>query len=351
MNSRAWTAAALVGELGDAMRQAGKESYGRIGKKACSQMEQELLENPLHTAGTLLEENDRRYREAMDKQLAQSVRASGMHSLFDGLEFATGMEIASCQRIECPELQVNLFGGLKTRIDGVEVPDYKWDKAKAKLLFAHLLVRLGREVNRETLVQALWPDMDVKRATKNLYVVYSVMRHALANPDGETPYLVTRGELYKIDSSLVWSDVAEFDDLTKKILFDSTGLLNIERYFMRIDQLYAGDMLAGIKCDPYLLRMRERFRATYIDALLMASRRTLEYGNIPAALWFARKALEMETGREDVYQALMTAQQCAGQRTSAMETFFVCKHYLDNVLGIPLSRKTLRIYESLLAGE
>ncbi len=177
------------------------------------------------------------------------------------------------------------------------------------------------------------------------------MRRALSNEDGEAPYVVSRGELYKIESSLVWSDVAEFDELTRKILFDSPGIASTERYFVRIDQLYAGDLLAGIKCDPYLIRMRHSFRATYLDSLIMASKRMLDGDNVPAALWFARKALEMETGREDVYQTLMLAQQRAGQRTSAMETFFVCKQYLDNVLGIPLSKKTVRIYESLLADD
>ncbi len=317
-------------------------------------MEENLFQQPSYgslSMVSLLEENEKRYQEARNRQIADSVRASGMHSLFDGLEFATGMDIASCQNIECPEMQVNLFGGLKVRINGKELPDSVWQKNKSKLLFAHLLLRFGREINREILVDSLWPNMDRARATRNLYVVYSAMKRALRNSNGEAPYVVSRGELYKVDSNLVWSDVAEFDELTKKILFESPKNINIERCFMRVEQLYSGDLMAGIKCDPYLIRMKNRFRATYIDSILMASKIMLENNNIPAALWCARKAMEMETGREDIYQALMLAQQRAGQRTSAMETFFVCKRYLDNVLGIPLSKKTIHIYESLLAGE
>ncbi len=317
-------------------------------------MKENLYQNSSYgsfSMSLVLEENERRYQEAKSRQIADSVRGSGMHSLFDGLEFATGMDIASCQNIECPEMQVNLFGGLKVRINGRELPDSVWRKNKSKLLFAHLLLRFGREVNREILEDALWPDMDRIRATRNLYVVYSAMKRALCNSNGEAPYVVSRGELYKVDSNLVWSDVAEFDELTKKILFDSPNTMNIERSFMRVEQLYSGDLMSGIKCDPYLIRMKNRFRATYIDSILMASRIMLDNNNIPAALWFARKALEIETGREDIYQTLMLAQQRAGQRTSAMETFFICKKYLDNVLGIPLSKKTIHIYESLLAGE
>lgn len=292
------------------------------------------------------------YGQRMLRKLEESVRGSGMQTLFSqGMVATAGCCIVPSSGAGYPEMEVNLFGGLRVRIEGEEVPDYAWSKNKAKLLFAYLVTRSGREIGRDALLDSLWPGMDHRRALNNLYVVWSAMRKALRNSSGECPYVIARGELYRIDSSRVWSDVAEFDELTKKMLFESHTQDEVEQLYLRIDQLYSGDFLAGVKCDQYLLRMRERYRDTYIDALLMASRKLLEIGNAPGALWFARKAFEMESAREDVYQTLMLAQIEAGQRTSAMETFFVCKKYLDQELGLPLSKKTLELYQRLLDGD
>lgn len=291
------------------------------------------------------------YAEKMDRRLKESVQASGMQSLFTQMEIDARNCAISIVEPEHPKMEVSLFGGLKVRVGGEPIPDGAWVKNKSKLLFAHLVTRSGREVSRDMLLESLWPGMEHRRALNNLYVVWSAMRRALGNRDGECPYVVARGELYRVDSSKVWSDVQEFDELTKRMLFEDHAQEEVERLYMRIDQLYSGEFMAGIKCDAYLLRMRERYRDTYVDALLMASRKILDDGNAPGALWFARKAFEMEAGREDVYQTLMMAQMEAGQRTSAMETFFICKRYLDQELGIPLSKKTLKLYQRLLDGD
>ncbi len=250
-----------------------------------------------------------------------------------------------------PKMKVYLFGGLRVYIDGQKVPDSKWSQRKAKLLFAHLVTRFGREVGRNKLIESLWPDMDAIRAVDNFYVIWSAVKRALKNKNGDCPYVISNGSLYRIDPILVESDVQEFDYLARYILFHKISEKEMSDIFVRMDQIYSGDMLTGTECDAYMERVRERYRHTYIDALLAASEIMLESGNNGGALWFSRKAFSLETQREDVYQILMKSQGMSGQRTAAMETFFLCKRYLDEQLGATLSKKTIELYEKILNDE
>ncbi len=247
-----------------------------------------------------------------------------------------------------PRMRVCLFGGLRVYIDGERVPDACWTKGKSKTMLAHLVTKFGREVSRDFLLTVLWPEMEVRKAIDNFYVVWSALRRALRNQLGSSPYIRSSGTLYSIDSDLVESDVQEFDILVREVLFGRHNEQGLEEIFVRMDEVYIGDLLAGLKCDSVLLRLRSRYRDTYVDALLSGTRAMMEMDNGAAALWFARKAISLDSHREDVYQTLMLAQAFNGQRTAAMNTFFLCKEHLDKELGIEVSRRTSDIYERLL---
>ena len=84
------------------------------------------------------------------------------------------------------------------------------------------------------------------------------------------------------------------------------------------------------------------------DALTSAAARLSDSGEPISAMWFAREALSRDTLREDAYETLMRAQIAAGQRSSALNTFFQCKKMLSEELGIDPSIRTQRLYESIL---
>lgn len=250
-----------------------------------------------------------------------------------------------------PKMRVKLFGGLNITVAGEVIPDAAWKKNKSKLFFAHVVTSNGRAVNREHIIECLWPDLDHMRAVDNVYVTWSQIRRMLERTVSSSAYVSSSKSMYRINADLVESDVYEFDVLTRKMLFNNLSDTSMAQHITRMEQIYTGELLSGMTCDPYLLRLRNRYRDTYIDVLIFASQRTLGHGDHASALWFARKALNMENRREDVYQTLMQAQAAAGQRIPAMETFFACKSYLDDELGVPLSRKTIELYERLLNDE
>ncbi|MCR5846438.1 MAG: hypothetical protein K6G78_07770 [bacterium] len=250
-----------------------------------------------------------------------------------------------------PIMYVQLFGGLRIHIGGTPIDETKLSKTKMRLLLAHLVSRFGREVGRDTLIESLWPGFDKDRGLDNLYVVWSMLKRITEGVADSSKYFINYGTIYRINSRYVKSDVQEFDLLARKLVFTKLDRESLIETFFRMDELYTGDVLSGLRCDDYTMRMRDRYRNTYVDMLISSSRAFIDLKDSSMALWFARKALSIDSTREDVFQTLMMAQGIAGQRTAGMETYFMCKRYLDENLGISLSHKTIEIYEKLLNDE
>lgn len=60
---------------------------------------------------------------------------------------------------------------------GENVISLKWRTAKAEQLFLYLVQYEGREVNKNFLVELLWPDLEIEKAYKQLYTaVYNIRK-------------------------------------------------------------------------------------------------------------------------------------------------------------------------------
>ena len=111
------------------------------------------------------------------------------------------------------------------------------------------------------------------------------------------------------------------------------------------------DLLPGESACELIVHTRDEYRVRLVDALVAASARLVEAGEVRGGLWFAREALKRDASREDAYTALMEAQIAAGQRTAALETYFACRQYLANELGIDPSVRTVQLYRDIIEAE
>lgn len=250
-----------------------------------------------------------------------------------------------------PDLGIRLFGGLEVSIGETRVDPVVFRRQKVKALLALLTLNQGKELLRERLSAMLWPSSSAATAKRNFYSTWSLLRKALSLPGGECPYLIRLQYGCKLDARTVVSDIAEFDVLCNRLLFDPPDVEAWSGIYGRLDELYRGDLLPSESRNEYIVRQREEYRSRLIDALVAASARLFEQGRIPAALWFAHAAVRKDGTREDAYTALMQAQIASGQRTAALDTFFTCKRYLSEELGIDPSPRALVLYGSIIEEE
>lgn len=245
-----------------------------------------------------------------------------------------------------PVATVNLFGGMELCVGDRYVPESKWTHRSLQL-FSILVLYQGRDVPRELIFQHLWPGLSKTRALDNFYSAWSRTQGIL----GEGPYMVRRGGFCNVNARYVKSDVAEFDHLARRLLVERDDASTILDIYARMESLYRGGLLPSEVGNSFIDSQRARFRAVYVDSMVAAALRSLEVRDVRVATWFARKAMEEDPHREDVYAALIKAQMASGQRCSAIRTYFMCQDYLREELGLDPSADTQNLYAQLIASD
>lgn len=250
-----------------------------------------------------------------------------------------------------PVLTVNLFGGLDVRIGDRRVAPDRFTRQKTKTLLALLVLNRGHELTRDKLVELLWPDSPTESGRRNLYCNWSALKKALSLEDGSCPYLVRQQQALSMDASLLSTDIELFNEVCDTLLFEKPGYGGWAQLHGQIDTAFAGDLLPSEEGNLVILRLRDQYRDRLVDALVCAANRLMESGSVTEALWFGRMAVSRDASREDAYVALMRAQIAAGQRKPAMDTYFLCRRYLADNLGINPSLETINLYNSVILSE
>lgn len=241
------------------------------------------------------------------------------------------------------EMYVRLFGSFEVSIGDRYITEGKWRK-KSKALFALLVLGQGRDVPRDDLLNQLWPGLSRAHALDNFYTNWGNCTKTI----GESPYIERSGEFCRIDPRFVRSDVSEFDQLARHLLASDHDVRYLLDTYAKIEMLYRGPLMPSEQSLKSVQMQRDRYRTLYVDAMVAATDCALQAKDVRIALWFARKAMDEDQTREDVYSALMKAQIAAGQRCSAMKTFFIYKEYMQNTLGLDPSFEMQDLYDSII---
>ncbi|MDR2106695.1 MAG: hypothetical protein LBP24_04745 [Coriobacteriales bacterium] len=245
-------------------------------------------------------------------------------------------------------LVVRLFGDFELLRGGRRIEGENLRRSKVRALMAHLALNMGCGIARDTLMERLWPGKEMSLAKGNFHATWSRLNQLLAGGVKPSPYLTNNRGLCRLEASLVTADVSEFEQLSKAFLFEQGSAEQRIDAIYRLERIYRGDILAGCQIDPYIQAAQQRYRSILVDVMLEASKLFSQEGNDTNAVWFARRAYDTDPSREDVYRILMAMQDRAGQRTNALKTYFDCRRFLSEELGILPSQKTTALYQELI---
>lgn len=247
-----------------------------------------------------------------------------------------------------PMLTVNLFGGLEVRIGDDLVDPKRLRRKKTQTLLALLALNRGHEIPCKRLVALLWPESEPDKARNNFYTVWSELRRALTTSSGTCPYLIRRQQGVRLDPKLLRSDVDEMEEVCRKLLFKQPGFGGWSQLYDQVERQFSEELLPGEVDNEAVDGIRIDYRNRLVDALVAASRRLVAAGEVQEGLWFARAALQRDRTREDAYAVLMAAQLASGQRAAALETYFSCRRFLTEELGIDPSVETVKLYREII---
>jgi DNA-binding SARP family transcriptional activator len=265
--------------------------------------------------------------------------------------------IAVAQDLEAkdssPPLKVQLLGKFRLFADAQEILAKRWKSKKARTLFQFLLYARSRGyVNKEVLMELLWPEEDPQKTAKRLHVALASLRKTL-QPDLQrgTPssYISRDNDSYTIDvGEEGWVDIDNFIE-ELNLAKQQENLEKSVAHYLNAESMYKGDFLEEDLYSDWCIEARENFRSEYVQLL----REIIEYydgkKDYKQCIQYAKKYLKFDKYAEDIYQLLMTYYANTGNKAMVVKTFEKCRDIIENDLNCPISNETKNLYQKMIS--
>jgi len=232
-----------------------------------------------------------------------------------------------------------------------ELPLLDW-WAKAKKLFAYLVIHRGRPVSRDILLEEFWPDVDQQRAIHSLQTTLSFLRRSLRSlPGGEAlagRLIVARDGNYLFDSEgRCESDLQRFDEHVQEAacLKASGRLDDAAVHWTAAECPYVGDLLPEYPYEDWCAPPRERVRSDYLELLLSLGTYHRQAQRPREALRAAERMFAIDNCDERAHRMAMRSHVQMGRPIDALRQFERCCQVLERELRVPPSKATRDLHD------
>ena len=244
-------------------------------------------------------------------------------------------------------LKIYTLGRFELVKDGESIKFTGKVQQKPIALLKALISFGGRDVAEEQLADILWPDADGDLAHKSLEMTVQRLRR-LINDD---KVIQLRERRLSLNPSLCWIDVWDLQVFTDRVDEawkngdpSEDGASEAVRLGEKALGLYRGHFLPG---DSWALSYRERIRSKFLRLIMRVGGHWQQRLQWQKAVEVFQKGLEVDGLAEEFYRQLMACYQQLGQRAEALAVYNRCHTLLLSSLGIPPSRKTEALYQSI----
>ena len=250
-----------------------------------------------------------------------------------------------------PPLSLYLFGKMLVRKpDGSLVGGTWWHRVKTRALLAYLALMNGQPVPRETLLDALWPDMDYQSALRNLNTAVYYLRHCLEpglenGPDSQ--YIHYENPQYWLQAETpIWLDSHAFEMGLRKAKQDLPPKQKLTLYQDALSY-YRGEFLADLNMVvDWHLYEQERLRDLYVVGMEEMALLQENQQEDKIAREIYTKILMLDAFNETAVQGLMRLALKREDRVTAVKHFQQLACALQNELGLRPSPETRQLYNS-----
>lgn len=224
----------------------------------------------------------------------------------------------------------------------IPITAHEWQREKARQLFQLLITFRGKWLQRDQIIERLWPRSDLDSAINSFKVALNALNRALEpnRPAGCAPFfIIRRDNLYELNpQASLELDCEEFDHLANS---------NDMEHLKQALDIYQEDYLPGCLDEDWPALERERLRKLYLITAEKLARHSAAQETWDEVLQFAQAILERDNCNENAYQFQMQAYAALNNRTMVHETFRRCTNTLANELEIEPSQATQELYQQL----
>lgn len=254
------------------------------------------------------------------------------------------------------QLRVQTLGAFRVWRGMREVTKSDWRRDKARQLFQLFLTFRGRMLDREQIVEMLWPDLDAATAQRDFKVALNSLYKVLEprrTSGAASAFFDRRGTAYGLRADAdVWLDTAEFEAGIQAV---ETGLLRTPEQtapaLSRLQAalaLYRGAYLEEHPYEEWALNERERLHLRYMRAADRTVELLLADGQATAAMDLCEQMLRHDNCWERAYYHLMAAHSALGNRAQALRTYQRCASTLQRELAATPSPYIRQYHDALV---
>jgi DNA-binding SARP family transcriptional activator len=227
-----------------------------------------------------------------------------------------------------PVIEVTMLGRFAVRVDGAEVPAQSWSRRQAAGLVKLLALAPRRQLHREQVIDALWPNLVPEEAAPRLHKAAHFARRALGPGS-----VVLRDEMVGLcPEGTVIVDALDFADRATGALA-GTDLADVEK----AAGAYAGTLLPDDLYEAWTQEHRARLGSLYARLLRRAER------------W--ADLSEFDPTDEEAQLALMRRYAAEGDRRAALRQYERLDRALHRELGVAPGDEVLALRDALLASQ
>lgn len=250
-----------------------------------------------------------------------------------------------------PGLKIHFFGKFRVFIGDEELLIEAWQSKKALNLFKFLVFYRSRGyINKEMLMEFLWPNEDPRKSANRLHVVLNFLRKALEPNLAKgitSSYILSNAGAYKLNmGNQGWVDIEEFSLELKNAKKAKSPEESIHHYLKALD-LYEGDFLEEDLYRDWCNDVREKCKEDYLSALTEVIRYYETRKEFQKCIDYAEAYLKTDKYAEEIYRVLMRCHSYLGRRAMVAKTFNKCKENIVSDLNCPLSRETIELSNQL----
>ncbi|GED68152.1 hypothetical protein BRE01_18540 [Brevibacillus reuszeri] len=233
-----------------------------------------------------------------------------------------------------PLITIKCFNHLQFQYQDQEPRVIKWRTAKARELFIYLLHHRNRMIDKDTLIELLWPECDLSKGVTQLYTTIYLIRQTLKQ-HGLEGITITKGNLengYKLSVDSVQIDVEEWENHASQL---SPPSLHNAQVYERILEMYHGDYLGE---HEYLWAEyeRERLRRLWLQLAKNLSNFYFEQEMIHAAVKVNLLMQSLHPLMDDSYFQLMRLYAMTGNHAAVEEQYDLLASRWEQELDSPV---------------
>lgn len=208
---------------------------------------------------------------------------------------------------------------------------------RALSTLAYMLLHRERDISRDSIAFALWPDVSEEEAHANLRRSLYLLQRWL--PARDAPWFFSNRRYVSWNEAAPYTlDVADYE------AFVGQGRLS------EACALYEGDLLPAVE-DEWIVAERDRLRTMQLDVMRRLFSQLRNAGDLNAAIDCARKALAADPWQEDFVREIVQMRALAGDRAGAIHEYRSFEQALKREMGAVPERETTEVYERVVAAQ